>query len=191
MPGLAPAFFNELREPEVLEHYPVFVETGTYLGHTIFAMESLFKELHTIEIQPDLHARAQNRYSGDKIHFHLGDSAYRLPRIVKRLHDPTIFFLDGHWSSGVTGRGDKDCPLYEELDHIVGYFRHRCIVIIDDARLFGQGPSTGTCAEDWEDIDEARLLGRVNSRLTQHYRLPSDLDPEDRLVLHLEPNPLG
>ncbi len=38
-----------------------FVETGTYLGETIFEMEYFFDNLFTIEIQPQLYTNVKTK----------------------------------------------------------------------------------------------------------------------------------
>ena len=45
---------------------------------------------------------------------------------------------DGHYSSGITFKGDKDCPVEEELNAIkenIDNFENVCI-LIDDVRCF-------------------------------------------------------
>jgi len=110
---------------------------------------------------------------------------------VRGVVGASVIFLDSHWSAGDTGRGEKDCPLYEELASIVAYHADATIVVIDDVRLFGKGPSFGNEVCDWEKINVANILELVKDRLVDHYYIPSHLDARDRLVLHLVPNPQG
>jgi hypothetical protein len=65
-----------------------------------------------------------------------GDSAKVLTDIVAGLEEPAIFWLDAHYSGGVTARAEKDCPIFGEVDAIFqkGTFRH--ILLIDDADCF-------------------------------------------------------
>ena len=49
MPSINEKFLNSLKTN--YKNYPLFVETGTFLGQTIFTMEKYFKELHTKEIK--------------------------------------------------------------------------------------------------------------------------------------------
>lgn len=184
MPSLTLNFINTLKAD--LRSYKTFVETGTYLGQTIFGMEPYFDNLHTIEINPSFYSSVKSKYSGNKITFHLGDSSNELTKIVSNINSPTIFFLDGHWSAGNTGRGEKDCPLYEELTSINHNFKNEAIIIIDDFRLFGKGPNLGTEICNWEDIRKDTLLDIVKLRTTNVYHLPSELSPVDRLVIHIQ-----
>lgn len=166
--------------------YPVFVETGTCYGETTFAIEPFFNEIHTVEINPVFYNSVKSRYSGNKINFYLGDSSTELSKIISIIDSPTIFFLDGHWSAGDTGRGSKDCPLYEEITSITNNFKNKAIIIIDDFRLFGKGPNKGDEICNWEDIRKDSLLDIIKSRTTSVYHLPSELSPLDRIVIHID-----
>ena len=165
--------------------YPNFIETGTYLGETIFNLEPFFSNLHTIDIVDRFYASATKRYKGKKIHFHLGDSPKVLNSILKTIDDKSIIFLDAHYSAGNTGKGDKDVPLYEELYEIIKYHKKELIVIIDDVRLFGKGPTYKNERVDWEHIDINNILKIVGDRHVKNYFLPSELHSYDRLVIHL------
>jgi len=161
------------------QSYPIFVETGTYLGHTIFEMDKYFEELHTVEIKKEFYESAKNSYQGSKITFHLGDSINELSKIVCKLSNNTIFFLDGHWSSEQTGRGIKDVPLLEELQQIMKDFKHQGIIIIDDYRLFGKNPIDGSCNEDWSEINDQVIIDICADRIEKNVLIG------DRLVLFI------
>ena len=164
--------------------YPCFVETGTLNGGTIFGMEPFFDTLYTIEVSERYYNGTKNRYKGNKITFLLGDSSKVLGDVVPTLAEPTIFFLDGHWSSGDTGRGEKDCPLVEEITHIATAFKHKAIIIVDDFRLFGLGPPTGV-GENWMEIRKDTLLEILGTRVGEVYHLDSECAKDDRLIIHI------
>lgn len=168
-----------------LSNYPVFVESGTYQGDTILHMESHFSKLYTIEIREVLRDSVKDYYHGDKIAFYLGDSAERMMEVTLDIQGPAIYFLDAHYSSGITGRGEKDCPLYEELQHIALLHRDKAIVIVNDVRLFGGLVVNESGCEDWEDISVDGVVAIVKERLEKLYFLPSPIDKKDRMVLHL------
>ena len=92
--------------------------------------------------------------------------------------------MDGHYSSGDTGRGDIDVPLYDELKSINDLLTEEAIIIIDDARLFGKG-LTPDCLEDWTGINTETILKIMENRISDYYFLDSSAAKNDRLILHL------
>jgi len=185
MPSLALSDLEKIKEN--FREFPVFIETGTFLGETILGMEALFDRLYTVEIKEEFRNNVKSRYSGNKIEFLLGDSSEVLKTLLPTVSVPTIFFLDGHWSSGTTGRGIKDCPLIEELTLINEKFLSSGVIIIDDRRLFGKGPTLGGCYENWEHITDITIINCLKTRMSDVYCIPSELHPEDRLVIHINP----
>jgi hypothetical protein len=116
----------------------ILVETGTYLGETIEAMADHFNHIYSIELSNALYKKAKRRFKNrSNIELIHGDSAKELEKIMKEIDQPTIFWLDGHYSDGITARGDKDTPIYEELQHIFKAKDLKHIIFIDDARCFG------------------------------------------------------
>jgi hypothetical protein len=118
-----------------------FIETGTYLGDTVEAMKTKFKKVISIELGMDLYINAKERFLNVKnVEIFQGDSGKVLPQIVLGLKDPAIFWLDGHYSAGITAKGDKICPILEELDAIFDNSNLNHVLLIDDARDFvGEG----------------------------------------------------
>jgi hypothetical protein len=186
MPPLELSIFDNIKQSNIFENYPIFVETGTFIGETIFLMSNKFKELHTIEIKEDFYNNVKSSNKNSNINFYLGDSSVEIVNICKNIKNNTIFFLDGHWSAGNTGRGNKDCPLYEELDGIINNFKYKAIIIIDDVRLFGKGPNKKNEISNWEEINVEDIIKKAESRLSEYYFLSSNLDDKDRLILHLD-----
>lgn len=120
----------------------IFVETGTFLGDTVEALKGLFERVFTIEISSELASNARKRFKHDRhIRVIEGDSGKELQRLIPEIDGPCLFWLDGHYSGGITGRGEKDTPIYEELAHILGAPDLGHVIVIDDARLFGADPS--------------------------------------------------
>ena len=65
-----------------------------------------------------------------------GDSGKVLFDLCIQITEPAIFWLDGHYSEGITAKGDKFCPIYEELSAIFQSQKLPHVLLIDDARLF-------------------------------------------------------
>ena len=119
----------------------VFVETGTFHGDTVEALKGLFDRVISIELGPELFAKARERFSLEKhIEIIHGDSGEELGNVMGELGQPALFYLDGHYSAGETARGTKDTPIYEELEHILKSSEKRHVIVIDDARCFGSEP---------------------------------------------------
>lgn len=178
MPSIDLSFLQNLQEN--WKSFSCFVETGTLHGGTIFAMEPYFNDLFTIEVSEKYYNSTKSKYNGKKINFLLGDSSVVFETLLPTINNKSIFFLDGHWSGGDTGKSAKDCPLLEEVGLINNLFKHEAIIIIDDVRLFGKKVN-----EDWSQITEESLLNILNKRLLNSYGLSSEYAENDRLILHI------
>ena len=183
MPAIGTDFLNLLRKD--YREYPNFIETGTYKGATILSMERHFSNLYTVEIKEEFYERAKNEYKGNKIQFLLGDSSIILGKLLPTINGKSIIFLDGHWSAGDTGKGSKDCPLYEELQQIILHHEEEAIIVVDDVRLFGKGPSKGNEKCNWEDINIENVINITKKRITEYYFLPSEITKDDRMILDI------
>jgi hypothetical protein len=121
-------------------HIQVFVETGTYFGAMVEAQLDNFQNIYSIELSEELYQRAFKKFKRhSKIKIMQGDSGKVLQTLVPSINERAIFWLDGHYSAGVTAKGDVECPVYEELNAIFKSSLNH-ILLIDDARCFnGQG----------------------------------------------------
>ena len=162
------------------DEYKIFIETGTGYGGSLSQVQHHFEFCHTVELAEHIYKASSEKYKSDNTTFYLGDSTHVLPTIVPLVDKPAIIFLDGHWSCGETAQGDKDCPLYEELEAINKYLKPglKTIIIIDDYRLFGQG--------SWADINKEECIKRVQDRLVNCIIRESTEAKEDRLIMFLE-----
>lgn len=114
-----------------------FVETGTYLGSMINATKDLFEKIYTIELDPLLYRRAKMKFINFKhISIYFGDSAIVLPSVLKKIKKPTLFWLDAHYSEGITAKGRLTTPIVQEIKSILKYKARKNIILIDDALLF-------------------------------------------------------
>ena len=171
------------------------VETGTCLGKGTEAMAQVFDQVYTIELDQELHQKAQDRLGSlgfDNITYLQGDSAERLRELVGELEGPAVFFLDAHWSGDAsvdwdsstwkgfrfdtahTGQGDtpsgpQQVPLDREFAIIAQHFPHRCIVYVDDLDKFGRDGQglKGKCfsGEDWSHLSLDALKATLGDRV--------------------------
>jgi len=137
-PSPPPHIVKHQRIREFAKRYNlnVFIETGTHKGATLEAHLKHFRQLYSIELDEKLHERAVNKFR-KKTHVKIiqGDSGVKLQEIVPNLQENALFWLDAHYSGGITAMGDKECPIYEELE-IIFKDQKTHIILIDDARLF-------------------------------------------------------
>lgn len=126
----------------------VLIETGTLFGDMVEAQKKRFNKIISIELSVNLLSKAQKRFKDySTILILQGDSGKVLPEILQDINEPALFWLDGHYSGGITAKGDKDCPIFEELEAIFNSKINNHILLIDDARFFnGKG--------DYPSVDE-------------------------------------
>ena len=55
---------------------------------------------------------------------------------MPELPEPALFWLDGHYSGGVTALGTTTTPIFAELQEIELSKRKSDVILIDDIRLF-------------------------------------------------------
>jgi hypothetical protein len=160
--GIVSNFSKQQALRSLHQQYKVntLVETGTYLGDTLFALYPYFSKLYSIELSEFYFAKAKQRFARyNKIKLIQGDSGKELKKLMSNLSEAALFWLDGHYSGGRTAKGEKECPLFEELDAIFSSaLKH--IIVIDDARLF-------VGKNDYPTVDEVRgFLARTNADYT-------------------------
>ena len=116
------------------------VETGTYQGAMVEAMRPHFKKIISIELSVDLAAQAQKRFAADpSVRILQGDSGKVIEEVLPTLKQPTLFWLDGHYSGGFTAKADLETPLTEEMLRIFNSGIKNYVLLVDDARLLGTG----------------------------------------------------
>jgi hypothetical protein len=120
----------------------IFIETGTFKGDMVNAMEDVFEKIYSIELSAEFYENARKRFDHCRhvtlIH---GDSGIELKNVMEEIDRPALFWLDGHYSGGKTVKGQSDTPIYEELTHIFNAKDLGHVVLIDDARCFETEPS--------------------------------------------------
>lgn len=139
----------------------VFIETGTYLGDMVAAVNTDFDKIYSIELSEDLFKQAVKRFAGYKhIAIVHGDSAKVIPEILRRIEVPCLFWLDGHYSAGITAKGEKETPIWEELEHICDHPIKNHVILIDDASLF-VGKNDYPTMESLQKFVESRFPGYI------------------------------
>lgn len=128
-----------LRQYAAAYRLRILVETGTYHGHMLAALKNEFAKLYSIELLPEYYEQARQRFLADpQIELFCGSSAILLPSIIAQLHEPTLFWLDGHYNPNQAPAGEQITPILAELAHLFAAPRLGHVIIIDDARLFNE-----------------------------------------------------
>ena len=95
-----------------------WVETGTYKGTTTNFLSNRFPHVYTIEPEQKLYNTACKRFIGRNVSLFNDVSEKVLPVLLTKLNGDINFWLDGHYSAGKTFKGEKDCPIEDELNAI-------------------------------------------------------------------------
>lgn len=168
--GIAPPPVKRMVLSAYLKQYGLtqFIETGTHLGDTL-AYIAQQKSVHatSIELDETYYQAATHRFNGYRnVTILQGDSGKLLPELLHQLQNPALFWLDGHYSGGDTGKGELDTPVSAELVAILNSPVKGHVVLIDDARCFD-----GT--QGYPHLD--RLLETVRRKNTYHIEVSTDI----------------
>jgi hypothetical protein len=152
--------WRTIREYARAHGLKTLVETGTFVGDTVAMMSRDFDQITTIELDRELYLKAKERFS-TKPHINVlhGDSGIVLPELLKTLEKPALFWLDGHYSAGVTAKGHLETPIIGEVSAILAHHVRSHVLLIDDARCF-------TGENDYPTVTELRDF--VSSRTGAH-----------------------
>lgn len=137
--GAAPSLETQriVREYAELFSIKTMVETGTFRGDMVNAQRNLFDKIFSIELDENLARKAQKRFRNLKhISIYQGDSVKVLPEIIKQIDVACLFWLDAHFSGGITAKSDVDTPIIKELSCIFDNCYQDYVILIDDARHF-------------------------------------------------------
>ena len=153
----------------------VLVETGTFLGGMIQVNKRNFDRIYSIELGDELYRDAVEKFKRyDHVSILHGDSAKMLPAVLGKIDVPCLFWLDGHYSEGITARGDLDTPIRQELDTILSHPVKQHVILIDDAHCFvGQ--------DDYPTIEELRS--------SIHQRRPDLVFEVEENIIRIHPPP--
>ena len=137
--GLAPHPVKLMVIGSYLKRYSIgaFVETGTNLGDTLGCFARKDINCTSIELSSELYQAARAVFKArNNVRLVQGDSSQKLPELLEELKDPALFWLDGHYSSGITASAKTHTPVSAELKAILNHPVKQHVVLIDDARYF-------------------------------------------------------
>lgn len=152
--GNPPQLYKQIFIKKIAKKYGIktLIETGTFLGDTVNASKKYFNHIYTIELDNKLHQQAVHRFKRySHISCLLGDSSKVLPEILNNINEPCLFWLDGHFSGGITAKGELNTPVNKELETIFSHQVKEHVILIDDARLF-------TGENDYPQIHELKSI---------------------------------
>jgi hypothetical protein len=139
--------------------YNILVETGTYKGDMVLAQREFFKKIYSIELSEALYEKAKKRFRGQSnIILLQGNSGDVIRNVLAELKEPAIFWLDGHYSGGITATIEKYSPVREELQTIIASNQLQHIILIDDARGFN-GEHGYPTMDEMKDLTAKELPG--------------------------------
>jgi hypothetical protein len=128
----------------------IWIETGTYLGVTTELLSTASKKVWSIEPEQKLYEDAREYFrlfpNVEIIH---GLSEDVFPELLPQIHGDVNFWLDGHYSGGITHLGPRETPILWELSYIAENL-HRfgdVCVLVDDVRLFSNSLSDSKLGE--------------------------------------------
>jgi hypothetical protein len=171
--------------PKIRSRYKCryFVETGTGSGRGLeYARNAGFEKLFSIEIIPALAQNAQAHFmQDDRIKIFHGESRILLEDVLAKVPPavPVLFWLDAHFPGADYGLAAYDAekdvgrrlPLQNELETIRRVRPQlRDVIIIDDLRIYIDGPFSGGNIEEYRQTlpPEARNIDFVREFHATH-----------------------
>lgn len=152
--ALKPSLLKTLRDFFGIE---IFIETGTNLGNTAAIAADIFQEVHSVEVFPEFYTKALQRFQNvSHVFLHFGDSAKALKEIIPFSTQKILFYLDGHFDGGASGKGTTNTPILEEIRAISSSGRKDALLLIDDIcdfqASFYPDRIKNTCFENYPDL---------------------------------------
>jgi hypothetical protein len=171
--ALGPSSSEEVKQSTVRQygerfHVAVFIETGTYEGDMVDAVKTSFGRIYSVELDSALFERAKSRFGPDEhITILRGDSGDILPQLLGDLRVPGLFWLDAHYSRGITARGELETPIMRELNSILHHDVSGHVILIDDVRCF-------TGEHDYPTVEEVQQFV-FSARPELNFRVADDI----------------
>jgi hypothetical protein len=151
----------------------VLIETGTFTGQTARWAANYFEYVYTIEKSDEIYAIYAPTFDNiNGLSALLGDARIELPKILNIVKDRNVlYWLDSHWSGGITAGINDECPLLDELSIIAE--RTHDLILIDDARLFLSSPPEPHNPDQWPKIDEILMI--INRKTKRYIQIIDDV----------------
>lgn len=156
----------------------IFVETGTLSGQSVKnALDVGYATAYSIELSDynyKVSAKNVGGRPGAKLIF--GSSAVELPKLIKKINEPCVFWLDAHYSGGTTAGKGKPAPLLVELEAIARHPIKTHTILIDDVRIYHDSRYNRLSLEMFKDIEQghnpdwANVLNRLYL-INKNYKL--------------------
>lgn len=123
----------------------VFIETGTGKGSSLnYILETgVFGKNISFEVNPLLYEECLFRFKGKNCHIFNTDSVTGLDDLLIDIDESILFWLDAHFPNGADfgmGNYNGGLPLERELDVIRKHRVGNDVIIIDDLRIYEDGP---------------------------------------------------
>ncbi|MGA7463000.1 MAG: rRNA adenine N-6-methyltransferase family protein [Candidatus Korobacteraceae bacterium] len=136
-----------VKQRTVLEYAQAFdlktlIETGTYYGEMVAAVVDRFRKIYSIELDPELAKRAQQRFRRySRVEIIQGDSQIVVPSLLQRLNERCLFWLDAGYCGWGGGTGNPN-RLGSEFSAILSDKITDHVILMDDADgINGEGGS--------------------------------------------------
>ena len=125
---------NDLRKYK--KNLSTFIETGTANGDGVqSAINAGFQNIHSVELSSSLFGECVNRFSNNSnVNLYNGSSEEILPKIIKKIDEPFLLWLDAHTSGGPYIGEPMHDYLPREMKSIVKYKNklENSVIMIDD-----------------------------------------------------------
>jgi len=165
---------------EDVNEYNTFVETGTAYGQSLIEIYPFFSKIFTVEISEKLWSWLNPQIQNlEHVQHVLGDSLIEIPKFLKSLseEEKVFFWLDAHWSQGLSSKNEYDVPLNQECAIIDNeYLGSSAIIVIDDVRMFGTNAN-----EDWSYISQDSI-----KKSFKNFNILFSKEVDDRLLMYIE-----
>ena len=115
----------------------VFIETGSAAGDGIVAaLNAGFPIVHSVEVSDYYYNICAELFErNENVFLHHGQSTDKLHKILFKINEKCVFWLDAHWCGGATGGEGYGIPIMEELKIIANHRIKNHTILIDDMRL--------------------------------------------------------